>query len=111
MKLLYTLIILFAFFIGCESFGVFKHEHEHEHTYDNGLCFNEMTALISLGGGTYPYYECNQNRTQFDCSSSNWISDKTCEEYCSSKECDLEEAVDSAETVEETVSCECTIIE
>ena len=103
------ILILALLFMGCD-YAPTEHSHEHEHTHDDGICFTELSALISLGGGTYPYYECYQNRTQFDCSSSNWISDMTCEEYCSSKECDLEEAVDSAETVE-TVSCECTIIE
>jgi len=106
MKLLYTLIILFAFFTGCDYATT---EHTHEHTHDDGICFNESIMTYPFFG--HQFYECFQNYTQFDCGSSNWISDVTCEEYCASKECDLEEAVDSGETVEETVSCECTIIE
>ena len=98
------ILILALLFMGCESFGVFKHEHEH--TYNDGKCVYESTQT-PIYGQTTTYYECFQNYTRFDCSSQNWIPDTTCEEYCSSKECDL----NSNETIEGAVGCECTIID
>ena len=46
MKLLYTLIILFAFFMGCESWGVYSHNHESN---ESGACFDEF---VWCNGGT-----------------------------------------------------------
>lgn len=105
MKFLY---ILSAFFMGCDYLTT---EHTHEHTHDDGICgWQTQFAGIVIPEASYT---CYANYSQFDCSSSHmfWIPDMTCEEYCASKECGLEEAVDSAETVEGTVSCECRIIE
>ena len=107
MKLLYTL--LFAFFIGCDYAPT---EHSHEHNHDDGVCWDDSANIVDGVVMEGVLYTCYTNYSEIDCSGhAFWISDMTCEEYCSSKECDLEEAVDSDETVEETVSCECTIIE
>jgi len=61
--------------MGCESFGVFKHEHD-------GICFKKRTTDSP---GNYISYQCWENYSQIDCGKSfynHWVADMTCEEFC-----------------------------
>jgi hypothetical protein len=71
-------ILIVAFlFVGCEGWGVFKHEHD-------GICFDTRD---SGGGSWYIWYECYPNDSQVDCgdSGNHWVSDMTCEDFCANE--------------------------